>query len=1058
MFRVVYIKLRNFYNLTCQFYTSIITEHPTVSIVCYLLLMVIFGFGLFQIHFNADNEILTLVRNSQVLQDAAKIRQLFPEDQSKRFFSHQLTDLGHYFEFIILLKYPNDIVAPENNCDLLKNESLVNKSYLKKFTLVNKTLIEEYNAFYDSILRIKIEDSVENQTRFYNFSELCAKRLNKCAVEGGIMRAQSWQNNLYDGGIEYDKDDPIRAHVDTEAVDGTSVDFVFGSCRKDTCDTWKCKSKDIMLIRNRFDLLARTQKEKELAIRFMHTFADFMQNITTFNNHQYPYFDFSFHTSHTLETEIRKYSLNDVYFVFLTFISFWLVYFLLIFIDISTGMKDWLNSKMTEKQTNDLEERRDGLDKLFSLKYLCINSCGLFALVSFVQFIFTLVSSLGMLFLVGISANQLLYTVLFVLMVNGGNQSLLLYKSINKKEMLVLKQSNNAKLINDDFENRLRERLTKAVQKILVPRVFGLLAAIVAYSVISLSSPFDFIRIYSIFLIICLSFNLIGQLFFFTPCLILHMKRVNQNRNCIFVCLKHELKQPSADEIAGTQSQPVMLDESTDMLQHNFNKNNSSTITTTTVSVSSPVDLKSNATITRNKHAKHKKYLLILYALWFKKLDYLFKTKIKYLIFLLFLAYLVFNLTICCLYSKTNLPLGQLMPVESYLSRHLKIHNKYFEIGPIVMLNFMNMDQRGNSSIKQLFETIDALKTDLKKLRGMRAFDMNGFDGLKKSIEAENQFQDDKCHWWDEPCFFKGLESLRVDYRDDFVFNSTAKEIFAHRAYLQYRHFDGLTTELDLWHSLTDLAQEKYNFTKHNLIIYSSVFVYLEQLAEIVSSTVSMFVLSLESMFLVGLLFLFDIKSLLLLLCVVASFLLSLLSNLFLFGISLNVVTLFHLVIVPCFIVEFFYSTAYLFLFNAVKPNKQIRSISSNVESTSQTLVSSPIVFQSSSLSPKKLKLNHVKFVFESSTQTSAIYLLTITLCSLIFMSFCTTYNFHTLFAILTSTCVNIFLHITLFYPSLLILFGTCWPKTRTNRFKRSKRNTGSDLTKPNLSSMTQAN
>ncbi len=94
MFRNIYLRLRKIYDSTCKFYASIIIEHPYVSIVCYFLLIIIFGFGLFQFKFNIDNESLTHVRNSLVRTNANYLKKIFPQNQYQRYFQHQLTDLG----------------------------------------------------------------------------------------------------------------------------------------------------------------------------------------------------------------------------------------------------------------------------------------------------------------------------------------------------------------------------------------------------------------------------------------------------------------------------------------------------------------------------------------------------------------------------------------------------------------------------------------------------------------------------------------------------------------------------------------------------------------------------------------------------------------------------------------------------------------------------------------------------------------------------------------------------------------------------------------------------
>jgi hypothetical protein len=99
MFYRIHLKARHFYFNLSKFYTSIITEHPLVSIICYLLLIIIFGFGLFHLKFNSDTESLSFIRNSKIKFDVQKLKETFPQNQYERYFQHQLTDLGNFKNF-----------------------------------------------------------------------------------------------------------------------------------------------------------------------------------------------------------------------------------------------------------------------------------------------------------------------------------------------------------------------------------------------------------------------------------------------------------------------------------------------------------------------------------------------------------------------------------------------------------------------------------------------------------------------------------------------------------------------------------------------------------------------------------------------------------------------------------------------------------------------------------------------------------------------------------------------------------------------------------------------
>ena len=104
MFRTVYFKLRKVYNATSKQYAVNIDQHPIVTIVSYLLLIITFSFGLFQLEFIRDNESLTNVRHSRVQADIKVIEEHFREDPYSNYYQHHLLDLGYYAEVIIKLK------------------------------------------------------------------------------------------------------------------------------------------------------------------------------------------------------------------------------------------------------------------------------------------------------------------------------------------------------------------------------------------------------------------------------------------------------------------------------------------------------------------------------------------------------------------------------------------------------------------------------------------------------------------------------------------------------------------------------------------------------------------------------------------------------------------------------------------------------------------------------------------------------------------------------------------------------------------------------------------
>jgi hypothetical protein len=402
MFKLVYLKLRkNLHHKISDFYSSWIVEHPVITIFSYLGLFICFSFGLFHIQPVTDsNEALTAVKNSEYIRNSELIKKTF-NHVPDRYFQHQLTDLGYYIEFIVLLKNTH-------------NGQFYNSSY----NFLNETILNEYNELFDQVLSLKIHDSLA-------YSDLCARRLNKCAIEGGIVRVEQFQKKLINKEIKYDKNDPGSVYIDPELLDGTSFDFTFGMLRKEKCNKKECTITQVGLIRNRFDFLAFNSTQIKLAFNYMHKFADLMDNLKK-NATKFNYIQFSYHTSHTLESEIAKYSLNDLKYVGVGFIIFWICYLMILTFGFERcNLLDFLKkiiSFFKVKKINNNEKtfcsnlKSHFFDSHSTLVIQLSTSAIVFiVLLTFLQFLITLLSTFGLMSLLGFTVNQLLYSIVFVL-------------------------------------------------------------------------------------------------------------------------------------------------------------------------------------------------------------------------------------------------------------------------------------------------------------------------------------------------------------------------------------------------------------------------------------------------------------------------------------------------------------------------------------------------------------------------------------------------------------------------------------------------------------------
>ena len=210
-FQLVYTYLRNIYNKIGQSYAIIITQHPFAIMLSYLIVFASFSFGLLQIEFIRDTESLTSVKNSQIQSEIKIIEDHFKEDPYNNYYQHHLLDFGYYVEVIISLKSLKNF----------KTAQIVNNNLaLHECNILNKTYLNEYNLFFDSIISLSIKYDDFNQSKNVTYYDLCPKRTSKCAVEGGILRSELFKKKLFNNQIGYARDDPTRIFIDSEIIDG----------------------------------------------------------------------------------------------------------------------------------------------------------------------------------------------------------------------------------------------------------------------------------------------------------------------------------------------------------------------------------------------------------------------------------------------------------------------------------------------------------------------------------------------------------------------------------------------------------------------------------------------------------------------------------------------------------------------------------------------------------------------------------------------------------------------------------------------------------------------
>jgi hypothetical protein len=411
MFELVYYKLKNFYNQTANLYVNLVADRPLHFITIYLFMTALFSLGLLQIKFNLDTDALAIVRNSECVHNAIILNKTFRSNQNERHYNNKLLDLGYYFEMIINVKQLNATKRNSNN-DL----------FLPSYNFLNVTILEEYNRLFDAVKSLQIAD----ETRTYSYSDLCARRLNKCSVEGGLMRRESFQNRLLNHEVGYPINDNKHTYVDSTEMDALSVNLIFGLYRKEIIIDNEGDSSQGKLapvhsgtVRNRFDLLYNSEKNRKLAIKFMKRFTQFIGEIK--QNNTYPHLNMSYFTSHSLTDEIEKYSKIDTNYVLVSIAFFWLT--MLISFIISPTKKNDANlirpSLSSSSSSSTIKSFLIQKYTSFSWKNVLNNGAWYLTFIVLLQIVFTFTASFGVLSLLGVRVNFLTATIVFILLSNN---------------------------------------------------------------------------------------------------------------------------------------------------------------------------------------------------------------------------------------------------------------------------------------------------------------------------------------------------------------------------------------------------------------------------------------------------------------------------------------------------------------------------------------------------------------------------------------------------------------------------------------------------------------
>jgi hypothetical protein len=533
-------------------------------------------------------------------------------------------------------------------------------------------------------------------------------------------------------------------------------------------------------------------------------------------------------------------------------------------------------------------------------------------------------------------------------------------------------------------------------------------------------------------LVICISLNFIGQMTFYCPLLVLNLRRTISYKHCLLMCIKHskhKSKRNSTKEINQEQETQELNDRSCEQTSRKDEQ------------LQSNEERKEKSSTNKSTSPKFK-----LKKLRDKKIDLfslIFESKFKYILLLIFLANLIFNLVVIIFKHRINIPVADIIPVESYLSKHMLNHQYLYNVGPIIKLSFIKPLDYWN---KTTYHSIRSFMNEAKSLKDVDSlFEMNwlqdtiltGYDLRSLVLHCRDPFNfacfRDSFNstlsldmYQDDAIFYDRLNQSEIDLLTDQSKNASIAniirkkfKILASRFYIQFQNFFGTLNELNVMHKLESMAK-RYGFERDILIIYSPVYVFLEQLDETIPTLVAVLLLTFEALVLVSFALFCEPRSIIIVAVIQASTLVSIMGTLFCFNFSVNAATLVHLITLPTFMCEFYLHMPYAYL----NPDEHEATDKSKISRTT-------IAIENSRDEPvsddAQVRYRMCKIAFNKSAKHTSYFLLNVIFFNLFIITKASTYTFQTLVLFLGATVFNLCLHLYLFYPLMFAMFGVVW-------------------------------
>ncbi len=98
-----------------------------------------------------------------------------------------------------------------------------------KHNMINRTVLDEWNDLFDGILSLSV---VDDRNQSITYGDVCARRLGKCSIEGGLVRSEKFQSKLLGKKVSIAENDGKSTYIDAEEQDAINFPLTFGKLIK----------------------------------------------------------------------------------------------------------------------------------------------------------------------------------------------------------------------------------------------------------------------------------------------------------------------------------------------------------------------------------------------------------------------------------------------------------------------------------------------------------------------------------------------------------------------------------------------------------------------------------------------------------------------------------------------------------------------------------------------------------------------------------------------------------------------------------------------------------